>query len=111
MYAAGHKQSYADITAKEQRVEPAAVRRQAVDDLVDRRPGETDLDVVQRWRAHLENLGHNVDDKTDPVSARWHCLRYEHDPDERNWGDSLARHGYAFTAIRHVLSPHVAPAF
>ncbi|MFD3563446.1 hypothetical protein ACFWVU_27825 [Streptomyces sp. NPDC058686] len=99
------------IAAREQRVEPAAVARQAVDDLIHRRPGETDLDIVRRWEAHLENLGHDIDDKTDPVSARWQRLRYEHDPDERNWDDSLARHGYGLTVIQYVLGAHVALAF
>ncbi|MGX1760480.1 hypothetical protein ACWIG5_26795 [Streptomyces lydicus] len=99
------------ITARERRIEPAAVARQAVDDLIHRRPGETDLDIVRRWEAHLENLGHDIDDKTDPVSARWQRLRYEHDPDERNWDDSLARHGYGLTAIHYVLGAHVALAF
>ncbi|MFC9228331.1 hypothetical protein ACFTZI_05075 [Streptomyces decoyicus] len=59
------------ITAREQRIEAAAVPRQAIDDLMDRRPGETVLDIVRRWEAHLENLGHDVDCTTDPVSARW----------------------------------------
>ncbi|WP_371792950.1 hypothetical protein OG285_31960 [Streptomyces sp. NBC_01471] len=99
------------IVAREQRIEPAAVARQAVDDLIRRRPGETDLDIVRRWEAHLENLGHDNDDKTDPVSVRWQQLRYEHDPDERNWDDSLARHGYGLTAIHYVLSDHVALVF
>jgi hypothetical protein len=99
------------ITAREQGIEPAAVSRRAVDGLMDRRPGETDLDIVRRWEAHLENLGHDVDEETDPVSARWQRLRYEHDPDERHWDDSLARHGYGLTAIRYVLSDHVALDF
>lgn len=98
------------ITAREQRIEPAAVSRQAVDDLMDQRPGETDLDIVRRWEAHLENLGHDVEDKSDPVSARWHGLRYDHDP-ELYWDDALARHGYGLTAIRYVLGDHVGLAF
>ncbi|MFF2506351.1 hypothetical protein ACFVTY_23620 [Streptomyces sp. NPDC058067] len=99
------------ITALEQRIEAAAVPRQAVDDLMDRRSGETDLDIVRRWEAHLESLGHDVDDKTDPVSACWHRLRYDHDPGESYWDDSLARHGYGLTAIRYVLGDHLALAF
>ncbi|MFC1418786.1 hypothetical protein [Streptacidiphilus cavernicola] len=99
------------ITAREQRIEPAAVTREAVDRLLHRNPEGTVLDVVQRWEAHLENLGHDVDDKTDPVSARWQRLRYEHDRDGRNWDDSLARHGYSLTAISYVLSNHVGLAF
>lgn len=99
------------IAAREQRIEPAAVARQAVDDLIRRRSGETDLDIVRRWEAHLENLGHDIEDKSDPVSVRWQRLRYEHDPDERNWDDSLARHGYGLTAIQYVLGDHVALVF
>ncbi|MFE7130806.1 hypothetical protein ACFVIM_08105 [Streptomyces sp. NPDC057638] len=99
------------ITAQEQRVEPAAVAREAVDGLIRRRPGETDLDIVRRWEARLENLGHDVDEKADPVSACWQRLRYEYDPDERYWDDSLARHGYALTAVHYVLGDHVALAF
>lgn len=98
------------ITAREQRIDAAVVARQAVDELVDRRPGETDLDVVRRWEVHLENLGHDVDDKTDPVSARWRRLRYNHDP-ELYWDYVLARHGYGLTAISYVLGGHVALAF
>ncbi|MFD8847836.1 hypothetical protein [Streptomyces sp. NPDC059604] len=98
------------ITARERSIEPAVVSRQAVDELVDRRPRETDLDVVRRWEAHLKNLGHDVDDKTDPVSARWHRLRYDHDP-ERYWDDALARHGFGLNAIRYILGDHVALAF
>ncbi|MBT2527437.1 hypothetical protein J7E91_18910 [Streptomyces sp. ISL-99] len=98
------------ITAREQRIEAAAAPRQAVDDLMDPRPGETALGIVRRWEAHLENLGHDIDDKTDPVAARWQHLRYEHDADERNWDDSLARHGYGLTAVQYVLSDHVALA-
>ncbi|WP_371792929.1 hypothetical protein OG285_31835 [Streptomyces sp. NBC_01471] len=98
------------ITAKEQRVEPAAVPRQTVDDLMSRHPGETDLDIVRRWEAHLEDLGHDVDDKTDPVSARWRRLRYDHDP-ELYWDDALARHGYGLTEIQYVLGDHVGLAF
>lgn len=35
----------------------------------------------------------------------------ERDADERNWDDSLARHGYGLTAIRYPLGGHVALTF
>ncbi|MGW6455713.1 hypothetical protein ACWF94_07245 [Streptomyces sp. NPDC055078] len=37
-------------------------------------------------------------------------IRYDHDP-ELYWDDALARHGYGLTAIRYVLSDHVALSF
>ncbi|WEH37846.1 hypothetical protein PZB75_31070 (plasmid) [Streptomyces sp. AM 4-1-1] len=99
------------ITARERRIEPGAVPRSAVDDLIHRRPGESDLGIVRRWEAHIENLGHTVDTQNDPVSACWKRLRCEYDRDGWLWDDSLARHGYALTAIHYVLSPYVALTF
>lgn len=99
------------IKAREQRIEPAAVPRQAVDDFIRRRPAETDLGIVRRWEAHLENLGHDVDDPADPVSVCWTRLRHDYDPGELYWGDATARHGYALIALGYVLSAHVALDF
>jgi len=36
---------------------------------------------------------------------------YAKDACAQNWDDTLARHGYGLTAIRYVLSPHVALTF
>jgi hypothetical protein len=99
------------ITAREQGIEPAAVPRHAVETLAARQPGETDSAVVRRWEAHLENLGHDLEDASDPVSARWRRLSVDHDPGEHRWDDSLARHGYGLTAIGYVLSDYVALDF
>jgi hypothetical protein len=100
------------IVAREQGIEPAAVPRQAIADLIRRRPGETDPDIARRWEAHLENLGHDVDDPTDPVSGRWRVLRVDHEPDDRFWEDTTFRRGPALLeGLGYVLSPHVALTF
>ncbi|WP_180685862.1 hypothetical protein [Streptomyces gossypiisoli] len=100
------------ITAREQRIDPSAVSRQAVDDLIRRREGETDLDIARRWETHLENLGHDIADSSDPVSSRWRVLRVNHDPDDRFWEDTTFRRGPAvLEGLSYVLSPRVALAF
>lgn len=99
------------IAAREQRIDPASVTRKMVDDLISRRPGETDLDIVHRWETRLEALGHDPADPADPVSARWHRLRQDHDdhdPLGLYWDDTLHRHGYALTAVHSLLSDHMA---
>jgi hypothetical protein len=100
------------IIARVQGVEPAAVPRQAIDDLIDRRPGETDQDIARRWEAHLENLGHTIGGADDPVSSRWRALRVDHDPDDRFWEDTTFRRGPAVVeGLRYVLGQHVALTF
>lgn len=102
------------IVAMDEGTDPAAVPRRAVESLRARRDGESDLAVLQRWEAHLVNLGHDVEDSSDPVSARWQRLRIDYDEQRHAdlyWDDSLARHGFAFTAISYLLSSHVALEF
>ncbi|WP_411574819.1 hypothetical protein [Streptomyces fradiae] len=101
------------ILALEQRVEPAAVTRRSVEDLLRRRDGEDDLGIARRWEAHLENLGHDVDDATDPVAARWRVLRTVNDPNEDlYWDDANVRRGPGLLeGLRYVLSAHVALNF
>ncbi|MGV9879558.1 hypothetical protein [Streptomyces sp. NPDC003006] len=43
-----------------------AVSRDDVDELIRRRPGEKDPDIVRRWETHLQLAGHNLEDPTDP---------------------------------------------
>jgi len=101
------------ITARGQHMEPSAVPRRAVEDLLARRAGETDGDVLRRWAEHLERLGHDLEDTADPVCTRWRRLRYDHDEKDRGlyWDDSLARHGFGYTAIGYLLSEHVSLDF
>lgn len=88
---------------------PTAVPRQAIVDLIRRHPGETDPDIAHRWQARLETLGHDMDDPTDPVSARWRVMRVNHEPDDQYWEDTTLRRGPAvIEGLRYVLSPNVA---
>ncbi|WP_328485943.1 hypothetical protein [Streptomyces zaomyceticus] len=101
------------ILALEQRVDPAAVTRRSVEDLLRHREGETDSAIARRWEAHLENLGHDVDDESDPVAVRWRVLRTEYEPNEDlHWDDATCRRGPGLLeGLRYVLSGHVALNF
>ncbi|MEU3402934.1 hypothetical protein ABZ766_03130 [Streptomyces sp. NPDC006670] len=98
------------ILARETGAHPRDITRGQVEDLVMRREGETDPDVVRRWEAQLIRLGHDLDDAHDPVAARWRILRTDNSPsdDAPDWvaEDASRRWGIgALEGIRYVLSP------
>lgn len=99
------------VIAVSRGIEARDVSRDDVDELIRRRPGEKDPDIVLRWQTHLQLAGHYLEHPTDPVAVRWRALRVIHDPDDE-YEDSLVRHGPALLeGLRYVLSPHVALTF
>ncbi|MYZ34339.1 MULTISPECIES: hypothetical protein [unclassified Streptomyces] len=68
------------IIAQDRGIAPADVHRIHVDELFTRAPGEHDLDLRRRWDARLRAHGHDLDDPTDPVTARWLQLRVDNSP-------------------------------
>lgn len=98
------------ILARETGTNPRNIDRGQIEDLVERRQGETDPDVVRRWEAQLVRLGHDLDDADDPVATRWRILRTDNSASDEapDWvdEDAMRRWGIgALEGIRYVLSP------
>lgn len=102
------------ILAVERRVDPDAVPRHAVEDMLRRRADEpTIYSIPPRWECHLENLGHDVESATDPVAVRWRALKISHEPDEKLFGDdaTFRRGPVLIEGLRYALSAHADLAF
>ncbi|MER8188554.1 hypothetical protein [Kitasatospora sp. NPDC094015] len=85
----------------------AGVRRDQVEELVGRRPGGTDGEVVHRWERGLRELGHDPEAADDPVSTRWRVLRtdFGEDDDLTVIEEVLVRQGYGLlSGLRPLLA-------
>jgi hypothetical protein len=87
------------LIARTQGLAPYQVGLESVRALADPALGERDTDIPRRWEVRLRELGHDLDDPSDPVVAMWRHLRTARPP-SRHPG---AGQGPAFVEVLRLL--------